>query len=610
MSNLAESPAMSPALQALQQVFGYSEFRPGQEDVINGALNSQDSLILMPTGGGKSLCYQVPAIMFGGLTVVISPLISLMKDQVDGLLANGINAAYINSTLDFRQIDYIFEQIFFGEIKIIYVAPERILRSDFISRLQQSPLALIAVDEAHCVSNWGHDFRPEYARLGELKQHFPQTPVMALTATADKATQHDIWQQLNLDNPLVQISSFDRPNIRYTLEEKFHPLQQVVKYIKEQDNASGIIYCTSRKRVEEVSAQLNSHGINALPYHAGFDHHTRQHAQEAFSRDDVPIIVATVAFGMGINKPNVRFVIHYDIPKNIESYYQETGRAGRDGLPAEALMLFDPADIHRVRRFFENIEDEHRRRVEEHRFSAMAAFAEAQTCRRQVLLNYFGEDSQTQCNNCDICLDPPKKFDGTVDAQKALSCVYRLNQRFGIGYTIDVLRGAQTQRVKEQGHDKLSTYGIGKDNSHDYWLSVFRQLIHHGYLIQDITQSSVLKLTPAARTVLRAEINLQLAVPRIRISNKKAKASKRTSKITNYDKKLFALLRNLRKALADEAQLPPYIIFSDATLTEMAAQYPVSDDEMLAINGVGQTKLERYGHDFSKEISNYIAKNS
>lgn len=606
MSNLAEIAPQSPALQALQQVFGYSEFRPGQEAVINSALNGQDSLILMPTGGGKSLCYQVPAIMFGGLTVVISPLISLMKDQVDGLIANGINAAYINSTLDFRQMDYIFQQILYGQIKIIYVAPERILRPDFIEKLQQSPLALIAVDEAHCVSNWGHDFRPEYARLGELKQYFPQTPIMALTATADKATQQDIWQQLNLQNPHVQISSFDRPNIRYTLVEKFHPLQQVTKYLKEQENASGIIYCTSRKRVEEVSAQLNSHGFNTLPYHAGFDHQTRQHAQEAFSRDDVSIIVATVAFGMGINKPNVRFVIHYDIPKNIESYYQETGRAGRDGLPAEALMLFDPADIHKVRRFFENIEDEHRRRVEEHRFSAMAAFAEAQTCRRQVLLNYFGEDSQTQCNNCDICLDPPKRFDGLTDAQKALSCVYRLNQRFGIGYTVDVLRGAQTQRVKEQGHDKLSTYGIGKDNSHEYWLSVFRQLIHHGYLIQDITQSSILKLMPAARTVLRGEINLQLAVPRIRISNKKSKSAKRTNKITNYDKKLFALLRNLRKEMADEAQLPPYVIFSDATLTEMAAQYPVSDEEMLAINGVGRTKLERYGHQFAEIINHYI----
>ncbi len=598
------SSAASPAQQALQQVFGYSEFRAGQEEVINNALNCVDSLILMPTGGGKSLCYQVPAIMFAGLTVVISPLISLMKDQVDGLKANGINAAYINSTLSYREIYQIFEQIQYGQIKIIYVAPERMLKPEFIERLQQLPLALVAVDEAHCVSNWGHDFRPEYARLGELKGHFPNTPIMALTATADKATQQDIWQQLRLNNPLVQISSFDRPNIRYTLEEKFHPLQQVIKYLKEQENNSGIIYCTSRKRVDEVSAQLCSHGFNAKGYHAGLEQAVRQKAQEDFSRDDVQIIVATVAFGMGINKPNVRFVIHYDIPKNIESYYQETGRAGRDGLPAEALMLFDPSDIPRVKRFFENIEDAHRRRVEEHRFAAMAAFAEAQTCRRQVLLNYFGEYNQNKCNNCDICLDPPKQFDGTEDAQKALSCVYRLNQRFGIAYTVEVLRGAQTQRIKDYGHDKISTWGIGKEHTPEYWLSVIRQLIHHGYLIQDITQASVLKLTEAARPVLRSQIDLKLAVPRIRPA-KTAKASKKSAKITNYDKKLFSLLKNLRKQIADEAELPPYIVFSDATLAEMASILPVSDDDMLAINGVGQTKLTRYARKFAEVIRQY-----
>jgi ATP-dependent DNA helicase RecQ len=603
---LCLSMSINSAKQILQQYFGYSEFRTGQEDVINCALNKVDSLILMPTGGGKSLCYQVPAIMFDGLTIVISPLISLMKDQVDGLLANGINAAYINSTLPRQEIISIFNRIQYGEIKIIYVAPERLLRPDFIERIQQLPLALIAVDEAHCVSNWGHDFRPDYARLGILKQYFPHTPIMALTATADKATQQDIRQQLQLNNPMVQVNSFDRPNIRYTLEEKFHPLQQVIKYLKEQENNSGIIYCTSRKRVDEVSSQLVSHGFNAAGYHAGMDQALRQRSQEDFSRDNIQIIVATVAFGMGINKPNVRFIIHYDIPKNIESYYQETGRAGRDGLPAEALMLFDPSDIPRVKRLFENIEDEHRRRVEEHRFAAMAAFAEAQTCRRQVLLNYFGEYNQTKCNNCDICLDPPKQFDGTIDAQKALSCVYRLNQRFGIGYTVDVLRGAQTQRVKDQGHDKLSTYGIGKDNSPEYWLSVIRQLIHHGYLIQDITQSSVLKLTEAARSVLKSTITLNLAVPRIRPAGKSSKGNKKTQqRFTNYDKKLFALLRNLRKQIADEAELPPYIVFSDSTLTEMAALLPVSDNELLAINGVGRTKLDRYGRRFAQLIKQY-----
>jgi ATP-dependent DNA helicase RecQ len=596
--------SISSAQQTLKQVFGYSEFRVGQEDVINSALNRTDSLILMPTGGGKSLCYQIPALMVDGVTIVISPLISLMKDQVDGLKANGVAAAYINSTLPRGEIMAILNKVQYGEIKLLYVAPERLLRPEFIERLYQLPLALIAVDEAHCVSNWGHDFRPEYAQLGILKQYFPNTPIMALTATADKATQKDILQQLQLHNPLIQISSFDRPNIRYTLEEKFHPLQQVIKYLKEQEHNSGIIYCTSRKRVDEVSAQLISHGHSAAGYHAGMDQQTRQRTQEDFSRDDIQIIVATVAFGMGINKPNVRFVIHYDIPKNIESYYQETGRAGRDGLPAEALMLFDPSDIPRVKRFFENIEDEHRRRVEEQRFNAMAAFAEAQTCRRQVLLNYFGEYNQTQCNNCDICLDPPKQFDGTVDAQKALSCVYRLNQRFGIGYTVEVLRGAQTQRIKDYGHDKLSTYGIGKDNSHEYWLSVIRQLIHHGYLSQDITQSSVLKLTEAARPILKSEIDLKLAVPRIRPAGKAAKRTT-ASRVTNYDKKLFALLRNLRKQIADQDGVPPYIVFNDATLAEMAAFIPTSDNEMLTINGVGRTKLARYGHQFIDLLKQY-----
>ena len=555
----------------------------------------------MPTGGGKSLCYQVPAVIFPGVTIVISPLISLMKDQVDGLKANGIPSAYINATVPGFDILNILSAARHGQIKLLYIAPERVLKPDFLERLRELPINLFAIDEAHCVSHWGHNFRPDYARLGELKQYFPGVPMMALTATADRATRGDIVDQLRLDNPWSQVNSFDRPNIRYTLAEKFKPLQQVMQWLKEQDGNSGIIYCTSRNRVDEVTRQLAGHGYNVAGYHAGLEQEERNRIQEAFSRDDVTIIVATVAFGMGINKPNIRYVIHYDIPKNIESYYQETGRAGRDGLPAEAMMLFDPADIPRVKLLFSNIEDEERRRVEEQRFNAMAAFAQAQTCRRLVLLNYFNEYNQTPCQNCDICLDPPKRFDGTIDAQKALSCVYRLGQRFGIGYVIDVLRGSSIQRIKDYGHDKLSTWGIGADESHEYWLSVIRQLIHYGFIIQDITQSSVLKLTESARPVLRGDVELMLAVPRI---NPKPRQTKRAHPV-NYDKKLFSLLKNLRKQIADDDGVPPYIVFNDATLAEMAQDQPVTNEEFLTINGVGKTKLDRYGKQFMRLIEKY-----
>lgn len=601
MSTIASSTS---AQQVLENNFGYTQFRPGQADVIAAVLESKDTLVLMPTGGGKSLCYQVPALVLPGVTIVVSPLISLMKDQVDGLLANGINAAYINSSLPRQEVLRIFNAVRYGEIKLLYVAPERLMRDEFLSRLYELPLSLIAIDEAHCVSHWGHDFRPDYARMGQLKQHFPSVPLLALTATADKATRQDIQFQLQLQDPFLHVSSFDRPNIRYILEEKYKPRQQVLTYIKEQNGQSGVIYCTSRNRVDELTAFLCSQGINASGYHAGLTTEERAERQEAFSKDDVPVIVATVAFGMGINKPNIRYVIHYDIPKNIESYYQETGRAGRDGLPAEAVLLFDPADIPRVKRLFQNIPDEHRQRVEEQRFSAMTAFAEAQTCRRQVLLNYFNEFNSKPCGNCDICLDPPSTFDGTQLAQKALSCVYRLAQSFGIGYTIEVLRGAKTQRIKDNGHEKLSTYGIGAEQSHEYWLSVFRQLIHHGLLIQDITQNSVLKLTESARPILRGERVLMLAEPRINHYLTLKKTSK-SQTWTNYDKKLFAQLRHLRKTLADDAGVPPYIVFSDATLTEMAGRLPCNEHEFLNISGVGRTKLQRYGTEFIALIKEY-----
>ena len=590
--------------RVLEDVFGYQEFRDGQQLVIDAAVEGRDSLVILPTGGGKSLCYQIPALVRSGITLVISPLISLMKDQVDQLKANGVAAECINSTMPREELLSVYNRMHTGHLKLVYVSPERVLMRDFIERLENLPLSMIAVDEAHCISQWGHDFRPEYAALGQLKQQFSHVPFMALTATADDATRRDILERLQLNNPEVYLGSFDRPNIRYNLVEKHKPVSQIVRYLETQKGNCGIIYCGSRKKVEMVTEKLCNNHIRAAGYHAGMDADERAYVQEAFQRDDIQIVVATVAFGMGINKPNVRFVVHFDIPRNIESYYQETGRAGRDGLPAEAMMLYDPADISCLRRMLDEKDDGPQKQVETHKLNAMSAFAEAQTCRRQVLLNYFGEYREKPCGNCDICLDPPKHFDATEEARKALSCVYRVNQSFGMGYVVEVLRGMQNIRVRENGHDKISTYAIGRDHSHDYWVSIFRQLIHKGLLFQNITRNSTLQLTEEARPLLRGDVTLELAVPRLDTAARAAKSDKLTSK--NYDKKLFAKLRKLRKSIADEDGLPPYVVFSDATLIDMAEILPTSYGEMLAVSGVGQRKLEKYADPFLDLIQEHI----
>ncbi|HAS6144773.1 TPA: ATP-dependent DNA helicase RecQ [Vibrio vulnificus] len=588
----------------LSQVFGYQTFREGQQSVIEAAVEGKDSLVIMPTGGGKSLCYQIPALVRPGITLVISPLISLMKDQVDQLKANGVAAECVNSTLSRDALLSVYNRMHAGQLKLVYVSPERVLMRDFIERLENLPLTMIAVDEAHCISQWGHDFRPEYAALGQLKHHFPHVPFMALTATADDATRKDILGRLHLNEPHVYLGSFDRPNIRYDLVEKHKPVSQVIRYLESQKGNCGIIYCGSRKKVEMLTEKLCNNHIRAAGYHAGMDADERAYVQEAFQRDDIQIVVATVAFGMGINKPNVRFVVHFDIPRNIESYYQETGRAGRDGLPAEAMMLYDPADITWLRRMLDEKDDGPQKQVESHKLNAMSAFAEAQTCRRQVLLNYFGEYREKPCGNCDICLDPPKHFDATEEARKALSCVYRVNQSFGMGYVVEVLRGMQNIRIREHGHDKISTYGLGRDHSHDYWVSIFRQLIHKGLLFQNITRNSTLQLTEEARPLLRGDMTLELAVPRLDTAARSAKADKLSNK--HYDKKLFAKLRKLRKSIADEEEIPPYVVFSDATLIDMAEILPTSYGEMLAVSGVGQRKLEKYADPFLDLIQEHI----
>jgi ATP-dependent DNA helicase RecQ len=608
---------MPTPLDILQRTFGYEAFRLGQLEIIEHVLAGGDAFVLMPTGGGKSLCYQVPAMLMPGTAVVVSPLISLMKDQVDALRGNGVKAAYLNSSLGEAEARQVLGDLRDGGLDLLYVSPERLMMPSTLEMLSCLPLSLFAIDEAHCVSAWGHDFRPEYVQLGELRERFPDVPLLALTATADETTRADILERLHLQRAGVFASGFDRPNIRYRVLEKTDPAAQLARFLKDREGEAGIVYCLSRKRVEDVAERLRASGIRALPYHAGMPSAARTAAQDAFLRDEADVVVATVAFGMGIDKPDVRFVVHYDMPKNIEGYYQETGRAGRDGAPAEALLLFGLQDVVTARQLIEGRngeKDPERVRIELHKLDAMVAFAEAVTCRRRVLLGYFGDEGEVPeagCGNCDVCLDPPEVFDGTEEARKALSAVWRTGQRFGVKHVIDVLRGADTDAIRKWGHEQLPTYGVGAEVSADGWRSILRQLVHRGYLRQDIAAYSALKLTDSAPAVLRGEEPVTLARWKTKAEKppKRTKATRRAlaSGDLDVDETLFERLRELRRTLAAEQAVPAYVVFADAALLDMAVRQPRTRAQFLEVHGVGEAKAERYAEAFLAEITAHAA---
>lgn len=592
------------AMRILKDVFGYDAFRGNQAAIIERVAGGGDALVLMPTGGGKSLCFQVPALMREGLAVVVSPLIALMDDQVATLDELGVAAVALNSTLSPDEQREIADRIRRGQIKMLYLAPERLVQPRMLSFLQGLDIALFAIDEAHCVSQWGHDFRPEYLQLGQLAELFPNVPRIALTATADKRTREEIVQRLHLDNAERFLSSFDRPNIFYRIQPKDQPRKQLLGFLAARKGDAGIVYCLSRKKVEEVADFLSNQGFPALPYHAGLPNELRAFNQKRFLNEEGLIMVATIAFGMGIDKPNVRFVCHLDLPKSLEAYYQETGRAGRDGLPADAWMAYGLQDVIFLKQMLNNSEgDERHKRIEQHKLDAMLALCEETRCRRQALLAYFDEELPNPCGHCDNCIDGVETWDATEPARQALSAVYRSGQRYGVGHLVDILLGRDNEKIRAAGHQHLAVFGVGKGFSEVEWRTLFRQLVARGLADVDLDGFGGLRLTESCRPLLRGEVSLQLRREPKPAQAAKASSSAASQLVRGHERDMWEALRSLRRKLAEEHSVPPYVIFPDATLLEMLRSQPSSLSEMAEVSGVGARKLERYGQAFLEVLN-------
>ncbi|MEZ4700088.1 MAG: DNA helicase RecQ [Rhodothermales bacterium] len=599
----------------LKNVYGFDRFRDRQEAIVERVVAGRHTLLVMPTGGGKSLCYQLPALLRPGIGIVVSPLIALMQDQVAALTQLGVRAAYLNSSLDLDAQRDVARRALAGELDLLYVAPERLMTEGFQALLGRLQIALLAIDEAHCISQWGHDFRPEYLQLASLRDRFPDIPCIAVTATADEPTQREILERLQIPEDGLAVTGFDRPNIRYAVIPKKSPRQQLLQFIeREHPGDAGIVYCFSRKSVEETAAWLSDHGIEAVPYHAGLAGDVREHNQRRFIQEEGLIVVATIAFGMGIDKPNVRFVAHLDVPRSLEAYYQETGRAGRDGLPADAWMTYSLADVVTMRKILESSEaGEKQKWVEQHKLNQLFGYCETVACRRQVLLAYFGQPLDAACGNCDNCTDPVEQWDGTVAAQKVMSCVARTGQRFGVGHLVDVLLGNETDKISRFGHDRLPTFGIGRELSAVEWQSVIRQLVAADFLRVDVAGYGGVRLTEACGPVLKG-----LQPVSFRKDQKPAGRTRRRRATTLEafeesvhaerpgDRELFEALRRLRLELARDQGVPPYVVFGDATLTAMVRHRPATLDDFARLSGVGQVKLERYGEAFLEAIRQHI----
>ena len=596
---------MNNAQDILQSVFGFQSFRPPQDQIIDSVIAGDDAMVIMPTGGGKSLCYQIPSLVREGCGVVVSPLIALMQDQVSALKLLGVRAAFLNSTLDPSEAAEIESDLRSGTLDLLYIAPERLNQNRTIALLQSATISLFAIDEAHCVSQWGHDFRADYLQLSMLAELFPEVPRIALTATADERTRGEIINRLGLEHGGHFIAGFDRPNIRYRIALKHNAKTQLLKFLKEEHpRDAGIVYCLSRKKTEEIAHWLTLQGFNALPYHAGLPTQTRAKNQARFLREEGVIVVATIAFGMGIDKPDVRFVAHLDLPKTVESYYQETGRAGRDGMPADAWMVYGLQDVIKLRQMMSTSEgSEEHKRAEQHRLNAMLGFCEITSCRRQALLAYFDDHMPNPCGNCDTCLEPADTWDGTESARMALSTAYLTGQRFGVNHLIDVLRGSEGEKIFQFEHHTISVYGIGKALSNDQWRSVFRQLVARGLLSVDLERFGALRLEERCRPLLRGEETIEL---RRDLKQKTTKRQTRSPLPNDIDVTLWEALRDCRRGFAEEQNVPPYVIFHDSTLQEMCVSLPSSLERLAEISGVGERKLEKYGPAFIGVINEHL----